>query len=197
MPRFLALLVAMLTMISPALAAEQGRDGLHKPEWLRVTSKDMLADFAQARSEGKLLLVLIEQRGCIYCREMHENVFTDDRIKALLKDRYFPVQFNLHGDGLVVDTDGDVLSERNASRKWGAYSTPTIMLFPPEVRSDRPMSDQAVAIMRGAFPVDITLSLFTDVLVWVDGQGYLESSGEDFPAYYRRRTEERKAEPIN
>lgn len=197
MHQMLALLVAITFMVSSASAVELGRDGLHKPEWLRVTSKDMLADFAQARSEGKLLLVLIEQRGCIYCREMHENVFTDDRIKTLLEDRYFPVQFNLHGDGPVIDTDGEVLSERNASRKWGAYSTPTIMLFPPEVRADRPLSDQVVAIMRGAFPVDITLSLFTDVLAWVDGQGHLESSREDFPAYYRRRTEERKAEPTN
>ncbi|WP_413717294.1 thioredoxin family protein [Silicimonas sp. MF1-12-2] len=196
MNQFLVLVVA-LAIAFPARAVELGPDGLHKPDWLRVTSKDLVRDFARSRREGKLLLILVEQRGCIYCEEMHENVFTDDRVKTLLEHRFFPIQFNLHGDGIIVDTDGERLSERNASRKWGAYSTPTIMLLSPELKEVMPISDQTIAVMRGAFPVEITLMLFTDLLSWVDEKGHLEQSEEDFPAYHRRRIEERERAHTN
>lgn len=191
MRRLLALVFALATVF-PAEAVEIGRDGLHKPGWLRVTSKDMLQDHSQARQEDKLLLILIEQRGCIYCAYMHEKVFTDERVRVLLEERFFPIQFDLHGQGRVIDTDGEVLSERNATRKWGAYSTPTIMLLPPALEAGQSISDQAVAITRGAFSVEVTLTLFTAFLSWVDEQDQPEGSGEDFPAYFRRMIETRK-----
>ena len=193
MCRLLAFIFS-LAVVFPAEAVELGSDGLHKPGWLRVTSKNMLQDFSQARREEKLLLILIEQRGCIYCEYMHEIVFTDSRVKRLLENRFFPIQFDIHGKGRIVDTDGEVLSERNASRKWGAYSTPTIMLISPELEAGKSISDQTIAVTRGAFPVDVTLTLFTDFLNWVDEQGHLERSREDFPAYYERMMERREDE---
>ena len=191
MRRLLVLFFA-IALVFPAEAVEMGGDGLHEPGWLRVASKDLSQDFSEARQEGKLLLILIEQRGCIYCEYMHERVFTDERIRILLEDRFFPIQINLNGNGKVIDTDGEVLSERHAIRKWGAYSTPTIMLLPPTLEAGRSISDQTIAIMRGAFPVEITLTLFSDLLSWVDEQGHLDTSKEDFPAYYKRMMEKRQ-----
>lgn len=191
MHRLLALAFA-LAIVFPAEAVELGRDGLHKPAWLRVTSKDMLQDFLEARQEDKLLLILIEQRGCIYCAYMHENVFSDERVRVLLEERFFPIQFDLHGKGMVVDTDGEAMSERNASRKWGAYSTPTMMLLSPELEVGQSISKQTIAVTRGAFPVEITLTIFTDLLSWVDEQGHVKIPKEDFPTYHRRMMESRK-----
>ena len=68
MKRLLALL-ALLAM--PAFAAELGDDGLHKTDWMRDTFKDLREDLHEANVEGKRLVLMVEQRGCIYCTKMH------------------------------------------------------------------------------------------------------------------------------
>ena len=68
-------------------ASQMGDDGLHKAPWMRETFKDLREDLEDANLEGKRLLLLIEQRGCVYCRTMHEQVFADPEVKALLEDK--------------------------------------------------------------------------------------------------------------
>jgi len=176
-----------LILAGPVAAAEMGDDGLHKTEWMRDTFKDLQEDFAEADSEGKRLLILVEQRGCVYCNEMHENTFTDPRVKALLEDRYFPVQINLHGDTEIVDVDGEALSEKAATRKWGVMFTPTMIFFPTGLDDSKSTGAQAVAIMPGAFAPGTTL----DLLTWVAEERYLDQSEEDFQRYHARRIRER------
>ncbi|MCB2105160.1 MAG: thioredoxin, partial [Rhodobacteraceae bacterium] len=62
-----AIAAALIFAATPALAVELGDDGLHKPDWLRETFKDLREDLAEANAEGKRLMIIIEQRGCIYC----------------------------------------------------------------------------------------------------------------------------------
>ncbi|MEY8840696.1 thioredoxin family protein, partial [Cribrihabitans sp. XS_ASV171] len=76
-------LIAALVLAAPLHAAPMGDDGLHKPEWMRETFKDLQEDFADAQAEGKRLLVIVEQRGCLYCKDMHEKTFPDPRVKAM------------------------------------------------------------------------------------------------------------------
>lgn len=186
MRHFLAALAALWLAI-PAAAADLGDDGLHKAEWMRDTFKDLREDFAEAKAEGKRLLVIVEQRGCIYCRDMHENTFPDPRIQKLLHETYFPVQLNLHGDTEIVDTDGEVLSEKAAARKWNVLFTPTMIFFPPELDESKPATAQAVSIMPGAFGPGTTF----DMLTWVAEERYLDQSEEDFQRYHARRIRER------
>lgn len=180
-------LILGLVMTGPLAAAELGDDGLHKADWMRDTFKDLQEDFAEAESEGKRLLILVEQRGCIYCNEMHENTFSDPRVKAMLTDRYFPVQINLHGDTEIVDTDGEVLSEKAATRKWGVMFTPTMIFFPTGLDDSQPAGAQAVAIMPGAFAPGTTF----DLLTWVFEERYLDQTQEDFQRYHARMIRER------
>lgn len=176
-----------LAIAAPAMAAELGDDGLHKADWMRDTFKDLQEDFAEAKAEGKRLLIIVEQRGCLYCRDMHENTFPDPRVKAMLTDRYFPVQINLHGDTEIVDADGEALSEKQAARKWGVLFTPTMVFFPTELDDDKPAGAQAVAIMPGAFSPGTTL----DLLTWVAEERYVDQSEEDFQRYHARMIRER------
>ncbi len=62
----------------------------------------MVEDFDEARSEGKRLLIMFEQRGCIYCTKMHEDVFPNSEIHKILSEEYFVVQMNLFGDNEVI-----------------------------------------------------------------------------------------------
>ena len=186
MHRLLALATALLLAL-PAAAVELGDDGLHKPEWFRDTFKDLQEDFAEAEAEGKRLLIIVEQRGCSYCKEMHEKTFPDERVKALLENDYFPIQINLHGDIEIIDTDGEELTEKGATRKWGVLFTPTMILMPTELDTSKSATQQAVAVMPGAFSPGTTL----DLLTWVKEERYLDQSEEDFQRYHARMIQER------
>lgn len=186
MRRILGALFA-LAFFSSAHAAEMGDDGLHKADWMRETFKDLQEDFAEARAEGKRLMLLVEQRGCIYCREMHETTFMDPRVIKLLEEQYFPVQINLHGSTEIVDMDGEVLSERAATRKWRVMFTPTMIFFPVEMDDTQSAVEQAVAVMPGAFKAGTTF----DMLNWIAEERYLDQSEEDFQRYHARMIRER------
>ena len=183
----LAVLVAAVALPAFAETVPMGDDGLHKPAWFRETFKDLQEDAAEAASEGKRLLVIVEQRGCLYCRDMHEQTFSDPRVKAMLEENYFPVQINLHGTIEVTDTDGKTLTEKDATRKWGILFTPTMIVMPAEVEGDRPAVAQAAAVMPGAFSAGTTL----DLLTWVWEDRFLDQSEEDFQRYHARRIRER------
>ncbi len=186
MKRLLGLIVAF-ALSGPAMAAELGDDGLHKADWMRDTFKDLREDLEEANSEGKRLMLIFEQRGCIYCTEMHEDVFPRENIHSYLMDNYFVVQMNLHGDTEVVDFDGEVLTEKSAARKWGILFTPTMLFLPQEVGENVPAPRAAVATMPGAFGGGTTI----DMLTWVNEERYALDGDEDFQRYHARRIQER------
>lgn len=180
MTRIFTAFAMVLALVLPLSAAELGDDGLHKPTWLRDTFKDLRDDLAEANAEGKRLLVIWEQRGCIYCTKMHEEVFPDPAIDALIRDNYFVVQLNLFGDVEVTDFDGTTLSEKDMAPRWGVVFTPTMMFFPEEVEEGKTAQQAAVVAMPGAFGKGTTAALLT----WVKDKEYL--TGEHFQKYLAR-----------
>lgn len=186
MTRLLILLAAALFAL-PLAAADLGDDGLHKSDWMRETFKDLREDLDHANAEGKRLMVIIEQRGCIYCSKMHEEVFPRPEIADFIREHYFVVQLNLHGDLEVVDFDGESLTEKQAARKWGLLFTPSILFLPEDVAEDQTAAQAAVAMMPGAFGPATTL----DLLTWVQEKRYELDTEEDFQRYHARRIAER------
>jgi len=186
MKRLLATIAALLIAL-PLTAAELGDDGLHKTPWMRDTFKDLREDLEEANAEGKRLVLFFEQRGCVYCTKMHEEVFPQPEITKMIEENYFVVQLNLHGDIEVTDFDGEMLSEKAMARKWGILFTPTLMFLPEEVAEDTTAPQAAVAMMPGAFAPGTTLDLFT----WVAEKRYLLDNDEDFQRYHARRIQER------
>jgi len=184
--RLTTLLAAgFVALAAPVLAeAPMGDDGLHKPEWLRDTFKDVSEDLAEANAEGRRMLIIWEQRGCIYCSKMHAEVFPDPRIQALIEENYFVVQMNLFGDVEVTDFDGTALPEKEMAQRWGVFFTPTMMFMPEEVPEGGTAAEAAVATMPGAFGKGTTRALFQ----WVLEKGY--EGDEHFQKYVARVTAE-------
>ncbi|EAP75539.1 SoxW family protein [Roseovarius nubinhibens] len=194
MPRLFALAAAALLALglttalpTTAAAVELGDDGLHKTDWMRDTFKDLREDLAEANAEGKRLAIIMEQRGCVYCTQMHEEIFPQPVLADYIRDNFFVVQMNLHGDTEVTDFDGEALSEKQAARKWGMLFTPTILFLPEEVPEDQTAAQSAVAVMPGAFGLGTTIDMFT----WVAEKRYELDNGEDFQRYHARRIQER------
>lgn len=183
----IASLIATLCLALPLWAAEMGDDGLHKADWMRDTFKDLNEDLAEANAEGKRLAIIVEQRGCIYCAKMHKEVFSDPEVANYIRENYFVVQMNLHGDTEVTDFDGEVLSEKAAVRKWGILFTPSILFLPQEVEEGQNAAEAVVSLMPGAFAKGTTIDMFT----WVREERYALDSDEDFQRYHARRIKER------
>lgn len=180
MKHLLATLALLLSLSLPAQAVTLGDDGLHKPDWLQDTFKDMREDLAEANAEGKRLLIIFEQRGCIYCTRMHEEIFPDPEIDALIRETYFVVQMNLFGDVEVTDFDGTTLPEKEMARRWGVVFTPTVIFLPEEVEEGKTAAQAAIVSMPGAFGKGTTKALLT----WIRDKEYL--SGEHFQKYLAR-----------
>jgi thioredoxin-related protein len=182
---FLAVTV-LLAGITGALAAEVGDDGLHKQAWFATTFRDIKEDMATARAEGKRLALIFEQRGCIYCRQVHEQVLADPDVRDFIKANYMVVQYNLYGDEEVTDLDGEALTEKTAARKWRVTFTPTIFFMPEETDGKKDVGASTVAVMPGAF----RKGTFLDMFQWVHKKGY--ESDEGFQRYHARRIVERR-----
>ncbi len=176
------LAAAALLALAPlgAAAAEIGEDGLHKQPWFSVTFKDMGEDLEAAAEAGKRLAVIFEQRGCIYCEKLHEEVFADPEIAAYIAENFMVVQMNLFGDEEVTDFDGTALPEKEMAGRWGVVFTPTI-LFMPDAAPDGPANAAAVATMPGAFGKLTSLHMFE----WVREKGY--EGEEHFQKYHARK----------
>jgi thioredoxin-related protein len=183
----LVLITTLLLVPAAGWAATLGDDGLHKEDWFTITFRDVGEDIAAAQEAGKRLVLIFEQRGCIYCKEVHEKVLSDPQVRDYIKANYMVVQYNLHGDEEVVDLDGDALTEKTAARKWGVMFTPTIMFMPETANGDANAKEAAVAVMPGAFRKGTFLDLFT----WVREKRY--EGEEDFQRYHARRIRERQA----
>lgn len=181
--RMFTWLLAGLFMITHVEAAELGEDGLYKQTWMPVTFKDMSEDLQTAGDEGKRLAIMFEQRGCIYCKQLHETVFSDPAVADYISANFMVVQMNLFGDEEVTDFDGEVLTEKEMAKRWGVVFTPTIM-FLPEDAPEGPSNQAAVATMPGAFGKNTTLHMFQ----WVAERGY--DTGEHFQKYHARKLEE-------
>ena len=173
-------LVISLALVTGSFAAKLGEDGLHKQPWFAITFKDVKEDMETAKSQGKRLVIFVEQRGCLYCKKMHEEVFSDPKVAEYISQNFLVVQYNMFGDEEVTDSDGEVLTEKKAVRKWALAFTPTIMFLPEEV-STKNARASAVQVMPGAFSKNTVLHMFQ----WVKEKGYLKD--EPFQKYHARK----------
>jgi thioredoxin-related protein len=118
---------------------------------------------------------------------MHNEVFSREDVADYIRENFFVVQVNLHGDTEMTDFDGEVLTEKQATRKWGLLFTPSILFLPEEVDEGATAQTASVALMPGAFGAGTTLDMFT----WVKEKRYDLDSDEDFQRYHARRIQER------
>lgn len=174
---FRALLVAgtvgmYVASAAAAAAAEVGDNGLHVQPWFHDSFLEFTDDLADATADGKDLIVIIEQNGCPYCREMHEVNFARDDISSYIQDNYYVVQLDMWGAREAVDFDGEAMTESQLTRKWLASFTPTTYFFAMDDPDNPPgtMRDALVFTMPGYFKPFHHLS----ALEFVASDGYKE-----------------------
>jgi len=184
--------LAALILTSLPAAAELGDDGMHTQPFFTETFLDMGEDLAEATAMGKDLMIIIEQRGCPYCAEMHEVNFAREDIVQSIEDNYFVVQLNMWGSREVTDFDGTVMEERDMISRWGASFTPTTLLFTMEDPETPPasMRDALAFMLPGYFKPFHHLT----ALEYVATDGYIEQP--NFQRWLQTRAEDMQAQGL-
>lgn len=149
MHRILALVILIVAAFPAWAGGELGDDGLHKQDWFLNSFLEMPDDLAEAADEGKLLMVIVEQAGCPYCRELHNVNFARTEITDYIQENFVVVQLDLWGSREVLDFDGEPMEERDLARKWGVNFTPTTLVFTMEDSAPESFFDAEAFRMPG------------------------------------------------
>lgn len=123
-----AILIAML-FPSTAFSQGVGDDGLYDSPLFTESFLDLGEDLTEAGAQGKTLVLIIEQRGCPYCREMHEVNFKREDISRRMQSSFLAIQLDLWGSREVTGFDGKPAEEREFIRELGAQFTPTSIFY--------------------------------------------------------------------
>ncbi|MEX0695336.1 MAG: thioredoxin family protein [Rhodospirillales bacterium] len=155
--RSFALLLIMLVPVT-AEATVVNDDGLHTQPWFSESFLILKEDVSDAEANGKRLAVIFEQRGCPYCKEMHEVNFQVPEVSDTIRKHFNVVQLNMWGSREVTDLDGKAMEERELARRWRVNFTPTIVFLPTP--DEIAKGETEVARMPGYFKPFHFLSMF-------------------------------------
>lgn len=129
-------------------AIEPNEEGLHVQPWFLQSFLNLREDMAESAAEGKQLVILWEQRGCPYCREMHRVNLRVPEIVDYIRKNFNVVQLNLWGDREVTDVNGDVTTEKQLARKYRVQFTPTLQYFPSSLPDGNKLPGHDVEVWR-------------------------------------------------
>jgi len=108
----------------------KGGNGLYVQPWFEDSFLDLSEELEEAEQTGKQLVLLYEQAGCPYCKELHKVNLADDAIQSFMKKHFRVVQLDIKGSREVTDFSGQTMTERTFSQKWNIHFTPTVSFFP-------------------------------------------------------------------
>jgi thioredoxin-related protein len=176
--------------VMPRVAPIRTDEGLYRQSWFQLSFLDLREDFADAKAAGKRLAVLFEQRGCVYCATLHNDVLAARYINDYVRENFAVVQLDLWGAREVTDFDGTVLAERALAERWGVIFTPTIVFLKDDLTGlEGKWGRELEAIER--LPLSFSADTFYDLFVWVRLKLY--ERDRNFQRFHIARIAEREA----
>lgn len=111
-------------------AVELKANGLHHQPWITdISSAPLHGTRAQVNKAGKHLVLLVEQKGCEYCKQLHEVNFTIPELVRTITDNFKVLQVDMWGDAQVAVAPGEKLSQRAFTESLGVTNTPTTLFL--------------------------------------------------------------------
>ena len=171
----------------PAVVPEKGEDGIYHQKWFVNSFFDLREDFAEAKTKGKRLAIIFEQRGCIYCVKMHTEVLKKRYINDYVRENFEVIQFDMWGSREVTDFDGTKLPEKKLAERWGIMFTPTVIFFKEDLDGMEGQWGQPLEVAR--MNLGIGPGTFYDMFTWVRAKVY--ERDRNFQRFHLMRYDER------
>ena len=86
-------------------------------------------EIAQARDDGKRLVIMFHQLGCPYCDKMRTRVFPDPKVDSYFTKNFVMIESNIRGNLDVVSPEGKAMNEVDLARKFRVRATPVFVFF--------------------------------------------------------------------
>lgn len=112
-----------------------GGNGLYIQPWFEDSFLDLGDELKGAADDGKQLVVIYEQAGCPYCKELHRVNLAEPVIRDFMQKHYRVVQLDIRGSREVTDFKGKTMSEKEFARLWQINFTPTLSFFPADAKA--------------------------------------------------------------
>ncbi len=176
--RILILVLTLGALPLTAAAQQIGPNGLHMQPWIDNSETDLRKVLKQAAAEGRDLLVLVEQEGCIYCKKLHEVNFAKPALVGTITQNFRVIQLDMWGTREMTDLDGTVLSEEDLVTRWNATVTPTTIVL----SADDPEAGSLNAAEAFRLPGYLPPFQYNTVLAYFAGEHYRRMSFRDYMA---------------
>ena len=172
----------------PLAKPEKGDGGLYHQPWFVESFLDLKEDFEEAKAKGKRFAVIFEQRGCIYCTKMHNEVLAKAYINDYVRENFVVVQLNMWGSREVTDFDGKTMPEKKLAERWGVMFTPTVVFFKDDIDEIDAKWGQPLEVTR--MSLGVGPGTFYDLFVWVRHKLY--EKDRNFQRFHLQRYDERR-----
>ncbi len=116
------------------------------PDWFKHSFLDLTEDVQEAQAQGKRLILYFYQAGCPYCKKLIEHNLGQAEVSEYTQKNFEVVAINIFGSVDVTDTDGEILSEKEFSKKLRVNFTPTMLVYNEDSR--------IIFRMNGYYPLD-------------------------------------------
>lgn len=127
----ISLLIFVLINISFTHAASTKSEVKEYP-WFKDSFLELNEDLAEAKSEGRGLILYFHQEGCPYCKKLLNDNFSRPELVEKLTQSYDFIALNMWGDRSVIDVDGEQLTEKSLAVKLKVMFTPTLLFLNPQ-----------------------------------------------------------------
>ena len=124
---WLALAGAALAQSAPGKLTGGVRYAL--PEWFKPSLLEIREDVADARAQGRHVLLFLHLDECPYCERMLRESFTRGETHDFMRKHFDVVGINVRGAMDVVWTDGAVSTEQALARRLKVFGTPTLVFL--------------------------------------------------------------------
>ena len=134
---FSALAVFMLAAPGLAVAAEdpaalQAGVPYTLPEWFKPSFLDFRQDVAEARKQGKQVMVFFHLDNCPYCARMLKDNFTSGANHDFIRTHFEVIAVNVRGSLEARWVNGETYTERGLTAHLGVRGTPTLVFLDPD-----------------------------------------------------------------
>lgn len=163
-----------------------GDDGHYHFDWYHQSFLELSDDLEDAVADDKVLMVMLVQKGCIYCDKVATEILTEPAVNKYVRENFLVVQLDIFGSRDVTDFDGTTMAENEMAAKWGVVFTPSIYFVPSETDKQN-LPEAAAAVMPGAF----MKGTFYGMLKWIKTGAY--KSEPRFQKYYNDNFENIRA----
>jgi thioredoxin-related protein len=99
------------------------------PGWFKPSLLEIREDVAEARAQGRHVLLFLHLDECPYCERMLRESFTRGETHDFMRKHFDVIGINVRGAMEVTWTDGSVSTEQALARRLKVFGTPTLVFL--------------------------------------------------------------------